>query len=58
MPTSIQLRATWYTDLLYKVLLSSPGASRYHNCHIDDGTSPEYFGYTLVLTSYSQQGLD
>jgi hypothetical protein len=25
--------------------LPSPGASRYHNY----GTSPEYFGYTLVL---------
>jgi hypothetical protein len=24
------------------------GASRYHNCCIDGGTSPEYFGYHLV----------
>jgi hypothetical protein len=25
------------------------GASRYHNCCIDGGTSPEYFGCHLVL---------
>jgi hypothetical protein len=30
------------------VVLPSTGASRYHNCCIDGGTSPEYFGYTLV----------
>jgi hypothetical protein len=24
------------------------GASRYHNCCIDGGTSPEYFGYHLI----------
>jgi hypothetical protein len=29
------------------VVLQS-GASRYHNYCIDGGTSPEYFGYTLV----------
>jgi hypothetical protein len=27
------------------------GASRYHNCCIDGGTSSEYFGYHLVRTS-------
>jgi hypothetical protein len=31
------------------VVLPSTGASHYHNCCIDGGTSPEYFGYTLVL---------
>jgi hypothetical protein len=25
------------------------GASRYHNCYIDGGTIPEYFGYHLIL---------
>jgi hypothetical protein len=31
------------------VVLPSTGASRYHNCCIDGGTSPEYFGYSPVL---------
>jgi hypothetical protein len=31
------------------VVLPCTGALRYHNCCIDGGTSPEYFGYTLVL---------
>jgi hypothetical protein len=48
LPTSTQLRATWHTDSLDMVVLSSTGASSYHNCCIDGGTSPEYFGYTLV----------
>jgi hypothetical protein len=48
LPTSIQLHATWHTDSLNMVVLSCTGASRYHNCCIDGGTSPEYFGYTLV----------
>jgi hypothetical protein len=30
------------------VVLPFTGASRYHNYCIDGGTSPEYFGYTLV----------
>jgi hypothetical protein len=30
------------------VVLQSTGASRYHNCCIDGGTSPECFGHTLV----------
>jgi hypothetical protein len=30
------------------VVLPSTGDSRYHNCWIDGGTSPEYFGYTLL----------
>jgi hypothetical protein len=25
------------------------GASCYHNCYIDGGTNPEYFGYHLVI---------
>jgi hypothetical protein len=49
LPTSTQLRATWHTDSLDMVILSSTGALRYHNCCIDGGTSPECFGYTLVL---------
>jgi hypothetical protein len=48
MPTSIHLRVTWHTDSLDMVVLPSTGASRYRNCFIDGGTSPEYFGYTLV----------
>jgi hypothetical protein len=49
LPTSTHLRATWHTDPLDMVVLPSTGASRYHNCCIDGGTSPEYFGFTLVL---------
>jgi hypothetical protein len=45
LPTSTQLRATWHTDSLHMVVLPCTGASRYHNCCIDDGTSPEYFGW-------------
>jgi hypothetical protein len=40
------------------VVLPSTGASRYHNCCIDGGTSPQYFGYTLVhirQTVYSKK---
>jgi hypothetical protein len=48
LPTSTQLRATWHTDSLYLVVLPSTGASRYHNCCIDGGISPKYFGYALV----------
>jgi hypothetical protein len=32
-------------------VLPSTGASRYHNCCMDGGTSQEYFGYILVQTS-------
>jgi hypothetical protein len=49
LPTSTQLCATWYTDSLDMVVLTHTGASRYHNLCIDGGTSPEYFGYHLVL---------
>jgi hypothetical protein len=52
LPTSTQLRATWHTDSLELVVLSSTGVSRYHNCCIDGGTSPEYFGYHLVWGRY------
>jgi hypothetical protein len=48
LPTSTQLRATWHTGSLDMVVLPSTGASRYHNCCIDGGTTPEYFGCTLV----------
>jgi hypothetical protein len=30
------------------VVLPSTGASRYHNCCVDGGTSPENFGSTHV----------
>jgi hypothetical protein len=30
------------------VVLPSTGDSHYHNCCIDGGTRPEYFGYFLV----------
>jgi hypothetical protein len=48
LPASTQLRATWHTDSLDMVVLPSTGASRYHNCCIDGGASPKYFGYTLA----------
>jgi hypothetical protein len=50
LPTSTQLRSTWHTDSLDMVVLPSTGASRYYNCFIDGGTSPEYFGYPLLNT--------
>jgi hypothetical protein len=48
LPTSTQLHATWHTYLLDMVVLPSTGASRYHKCCKDGGTSPEYFGCILV----------
>jgi hypothetical protein len=51
LPTSTQVRATLHTDPLDMVVLQSTGALRYHNCCIDGGTSPEYFGYILVCYS-------
>jgi hypothetical protein len=36
------------TDSLDTVVLPATSASRYHNCCIDGGTNPEYFGNTLV----------
>jgi hypothetical protein len=44
LPTSTQLRATWHIDSLEVVVLPFTRASRYHNCCVDGGTSPEYFG--------------
>jgi hypothetical protein len=44
LSTSTQLRETWHTDSLGMVVLPSTGASRCHNCCIDGGTSPIYFG--------------
>jgi hypothetical protein len=32
------------------VVLQSTGASRYHNVHIDGGTSPEEFGLALICS--------
>jgi hypothetical protein len=52
MPTSTQLRATWYTDSQDMVVLQSTGDSRYHNCCIDGSTSLEYFRYHLVKLLY------
>jgi hypothetical protein len=52
LPTFTQLRATWHTDSLDRVVLPSTGASRYHNCCIDGGTSPENFGYHLVCKEF------
>jgi hypothetical protein len=54
LPTSTQLCATWHTGSLDMVVLLFTGASRYHNCGIDGGTSPEYFGYTLVASTISE----
>jgi hypothetical protein len=48
LPTSTQLRATFHTDSLDMVVVPSTVASPYHNCCIEGGTSPEYFGYILV----------
>jgi hypothetical protein len=56
LPTSTQPRATWHTDSLKMVVLSSAGASRYHICCIDVGTCPEYFGYTLVYVIGARGG--
>jgi hypothetical protein len=47
--TYTQLLATWHTDWLDMVVLPSTGVSLYHNCCINDVTSPEYFGYHLVF---------
>jgi len=49
---SSYLRETWHADSLNIVVLPHTGASRYHNCCIDGGTSPENFGSTHV-----QQGM-
>jgi hypothetical protein len=49
LPTSTQLRATWHTESLDMVVIQSAGASRYHDCCIDGGTSPEYFGFSRIL---------
>jgi hypothetical protein len=54
LPTSTQLRAIWHTASLDMVVLPSTGDSRDHNCCIDGGTSPGYFGYTLVLDSHGR----
>jgi len=53
--TSTQLRATWHTDSLDMVVLPPTGASCYHNCCIDGGTSPESFGYYLVWYTHITQ---
>jgi hypothetical protein len=48
LPTFTQLCASWHTVSLEMVALPSTSASRYHNCCIDGGVSPEYFGCTLI----------
>jgi hypothetical protein len=50
LPTSTQLRVTWHTDSLDMVVLPTD-ALRYHSCCIGGGTSPEYFGYHLIVSS-------
>jgi hypothetical protein len=42
------------------IVRPSTDASRHHNCCIDGGTSPEYFGYTLVGVSlfYDEESED
>jgi hypothetical protein len=50
LSTSSQLRANWHTDSLYILALPFTGASRHHSYWIDGGTSPEYFGFTLVCS--------
>jgi hypothetical protein len=51
LPSSTQLRLTWHPESLDILVLPSTVASFYHNCSIDGGTSPEYFGCTLALQS-------
>jgi hypothetical protein len=53
LPTSTHLRATWHTGSLDTVGLPSISFSRYHNCCTDGGTSPEYFGNTLLHVLFS-----
>jgi hypothetical protein len=53
LPKSTQLRAIWYTNLPYMVVLQFTAASRYHNCYIDGGSSPEYFENTLLHIIYN-----
>jgi hypothetical protein len=48
LPTPTNLRATWHAGSLDMVVLPFTGASRYHSCCIDGGTSLEYFGYPLI----------
>jgi hypothetical protein len=50
LPTSTQLGATWHTDSLDMVVPPFTGALQYHNCCIDDGTSPEHFAYHLGMS--------
>jgi hypothetical protein len=47
LPTSTQLRATWHNDSL-DMVVPSTGASRHHNCCIDGGTNPEYYGCSTL----------
>jgi hypothetical protein len=49
VPISTQLCAAWHTDSLDMVLLPSTSALCYQNCHIDCGTSLEYFGWWLYV---------
>jgi hypothetical protein len=53
LPTSTQLIKTWHTDSLDTVVIPFTGASRYHIFCSDGGTSPQYFGLTLVKPAWS-----
>jgi hypothetical protein len=51
LPISTQLRPTWHTESLDMVVLPCTGASCYHSCWMDGGTSPEYLGYHRIHSS-------
>jgi hypothetical protein len=55
LPTSTQLRATRYTESLDMVVLPSTGASRYHNCCIAGGTSPDSYRASNDSAKYMSQ---
>jgi hypothetical protein len=48
LPPSSYLSETWHDDSLNMVVLPSTGASRYHNCCVVGGTSPENLGSNHV----------
>jgi hypothetical protein len=50
MTMSTQLRVTWHNDSLDMAVLPSTGASSHHNCCVNGGTSPEHFGYHLIMS--------
>jgi predicted SPOUT superfamily RNA methylase MTH1 len=52
-----QSRETLQWNLEFTFRLVETSVSRYHNCCIDGGTSPEYFGYYLVQSSKFGQAI-